>query len=335
MSKKDNIQTNNFTDIQAAAMAAMNFGNRAIRQKNGLYGVTSGIDIIDRKLGGFQKSNLMIVAGRSAMGKTAFAANIAYNAAIAYKKNRVIGIPHSKNRGAVVGFFSIEMSSEKLVNRILSAQTGISNVDLNRGNLTQEDFNTFSKVTNELQDLPLIINDYAEISIAEIKEQARNLHKNQGLGLLIVDCLQLIKYDYSPIPKNQKFSAIIRELKELAMELEIPIVALSQISSNSETIDSNRPLLSDLYDYGSIEEHADMVTFIHRAEYYHNLQEPDAGTPEHMRWLEDREFLQDHAEFIVAKNRLGPTGIIELQFEAEITKFSDRPMSPDYQAEKH
>ena len=273
------------------------------------------------------------------MGKTALATNIAFNAAKAYVQDKVSGVPDDQNKGAVVGFFSLEMASDQLASRILAEQAGLSSQDMRQGKLSQEEFNRLSRVAMELEGLPLHIDDTAGLSIGALRTRARRLQRQKGLGLVIVDYLQLLSgtrgKGRGPENRVQEVSEITRGLKALAKELEIPVIALSQLSRAIESRDNKRPLLSDLRESGTIEQDADMVTFVYRPEYYHQQQEPDNGTPEHMQWLEEGEKLLGLAEFIIGKQRHGPTGIIELQFEAEITKFSDRPLSPGYHAEKH
>ena len=294
---------------------------------------------INKKIGGLHKSDLLIIAGRPAMGKTALATNIAFNAAKAYVQDKASGVPDDQNKGAVVGFFSLEMASDQLASRILAEQAGLSSQDMRQGKLSQEEFNRLSRVAMELEGLPLHIDDTAGLSIGALRTRARRLQRQKGLGLVIVDYLQLLSgtrgKGRGPENRVQEVSEITRGLKALAKELEIPVIALSQLSRAIESRDNKRPLLSDLRESGTFEQDADMVTFVYRPEYYHQQQEPDNGTPEHMQWLEEGEKLLGLAEFIIGKQRHGPTGIIELQFEAEITKFSDRPLSPGYHAEKH
>ncbi|MCP5382976.1 MAG: replicative DNA helicase [Kordiimonadaceae bacterium] len=328
-----------FKNFRDSAIAAVNVIGNALQRKGDLAGVTTGFESINRKIGGLHKSDLLIIAGRPAMGKTALATNIAFNAAKAWKHDRDLGFPDDQNKGAVVGFFSLEMSSDQLASRILAEQAGLSSQDMRQGKLTQTQFNQLSRVAIELEDLPLFIDDTPGLTIGALRTRARRLQRQYGLGLVIVDYLQLLRgtgiKGKGIENRVQEISEITRGLKGLAKELNIPVIALSQLSRTIESRENKRPLLSDLRESGTIEQDADMVTFVYRPEYYHNQQEPDAGTPEHMQWLEEGEKLLGLAEFIIGKQRHGPTGIIELQFEAEITKFSDRPLSPEYHAEKH
>ncbi len=329
-----------FKDFKTSAITAVNVIGAALRRKGDLAGVTTGFESINRKIGGLHKSDLLIIAGRPAMGKTALATNMAFNAAKAWKHDKELGVPDDENKGAVVGFFSLEMSSDQLASRILAEQAGMSSQDMRQGNLSQEEFNKLSRVAIELEGLPLHIDDTPGLTIGALRTRARRLQRQKGLGLVIVDYLQLLRgtgggKGKGPENRVQEVSEITRGLKALAKELSIPVVALSQLSRTIESRDNKRPLLSDLRESGTIEQDADMVTFVYRPEYYHNQQEPDPGTAEHMQWLEEGEKLLGLAEFIIGKQRHGPTGIVELQFEAEITKFSDRPLSPEYHAEQH
>lgn len=328
-----------FKDFKTSAITAVNVIGAALRRKGDLAGVTTGFESINRKIGGLHKSDLLIIAGRPAMGKTALATNIAFNAAKAWKHDKELGVPDDENKGAVVGFFSLEMSSDQLASRILAEQAGMSSQNMRQGRLTQEEFNKLSRVAVELEGLPLHIDDTPGLTIGALRTRARRLQRQKGLGLVIVDYLQLLRGTGTKGKgienRVQEVSEITRGLKALAKELSIPVVALSQLSRAIEARDNKRPLLSDLRESGTIEQDADMVTFVYRPEYYHNQQEPDPGSAEHMAWLEEGEKILGLAEFIIGKQRHGPTGIVELQFEAEITKFSDRPLSPEYHAEQH
>jgi replicative DNA helicase len=328
-----------FKDFFKSATAAVNIISAALRRKGDLAGVTTGFESINRKIGGLHKSDLIIIAGRPAMGKTALATNIAFNAARAWKHDKELGVPDDENKGAVVGFFSLEMSSDQLASRILAEQTGMSSQNMRQGKLTQEEFNRLARTATELEGLPLHIDDTPGLTIGALRTRARRLQRQKGLGLVIVDYLQLLRgtgiKGKGIENRVQEISEITRGLKALAKELSIPVVALSQLSRAIESRDNKRPLLSDLRESGTIEQDADMVTFVYRPEYYHNQREPDAGTADHMAWLEEGEKLLGLAEFIIGKQRHGPTGTVELRFEAEITKFSDRPLSPEYHAEQH
>lgn len=323
-----------FEKFFQSATTAVNFISAALSRKGGLAGITTGFDSIDNKIGGLHKSDLLILAGRPAMGKTALATNIGFNAAKAFKHDKELGVSDEDNKGAVVGFFSLEMSSDQLASRILAEQAGLSSQDMRQGKLNQEQFNKLSRVAMELENLPLHIDDTPGLTIGTLRTRARRLKRQHGLGLVIVDYLQLLRGTGSGGKgvenRVQEVSEITRGLKGLAKELEIPVIALSQLNRSIESRENKRPLLSDLRESGSIEQDADMVTFVYRAEYYHNQNEPDAGTSEHLIWQEEGEQLFGMAEFIIGKQRHGPTGIIPLKFEAQITKFSDLPIGDNY-----
>ncbi|PCI32700.1 MAG: replicative DNA helicase [Alphaproteobacteria bacterium] len=320
-----------FKDFAASSSAAVKNIERAFKRGGKLAGKTTGFDSINRKIGGLHNSDLMIIAGRPAMGKTALATNIAFNTAKAYRDDMELGISHEDTKGAVVAFFSLEMAADQLAARILAEQANLSSQDLRQGKLTQEQFNKLARTAQDLEELPLFIDDTASLSIGALRTRARRLKRQHGLGLVIVDYLQLLsgsgRGGRGPENRVQEVSEITRGLKGLAKELSIPVIALSQLSRNVEARDNKRPLLSDLRESGSIEQDADMVTFVYRPEYYHNLIQPDEGTPEHIDWLVKGEELYGRAEFIIAKQRHGPTGKIDLMFEASITKFSDLPES--------
>jgi len=328
-----------FKSFARSATDAVNLIEMAFKRGGKLAGKTTGFDSINKHIGGLHKSDLMILAGRPAMGKTALATNIAFNAAKAYHDDRLLGISHEENKGAVVAFFSLEMSADQLASRILSEQSQLSSQDLRQGKLNQEQFNKLARTAQDLEDLPLFIDDTASLSIGALRTRARRLKRQEGLGLVIVDYLQLLsgsgRGGKGPENRVQEISEITRGLKGLAKELEIPVFALSQLSRTIESRDNKRPLLSDLRESGSIEQDADMVTFVYRPEYYHNQKEPDADTPEHLIWQEEGEKLFGKAEFIIGKQRHGPTGIIMLQFEANTTRFSDLPVSDDYLPEQN
>ncbi|PHZ86347.1 replicative DNA helicase [Paremcibacter congregatus] len=323
-----------FKSFAKSATDAVNIIEMAFKRGGKLAGKTTGFDSINKHIGGLHKSDLMILAGRPAMGKTALATNMAFNAAKAYRDDALLGVPHEENKGAVVAFFSLEMSADQLAARILSEQASLSSQDLRQGRLDQEQFNKLARTAQDLEELPLFIDDTASLTIGALRTRARRLKRQHGLGFLVIDYLQLLsgssRNGRGPENRVQEISEITRGLKGLAKELEIPVLALSQLSRTIESRDNKRPLLSDLRESGSIEQDADMVTFVYRPEYYHNQVEPDADTPEHMIWQEEGEKLFGKAEFIIGKQRHGPTGIITLQFEANTTRFSDLPTSDDY-----
>ncbi|PCI46108.1 MAG: replicative DNA helicase [Alphaproteobacteria bacterium] len=323
-----------FKSFEKSTADAISIIEMAFKRGGKLAGKTTGFDSINRKIGGLHKSDLMIIAGRPAMGKTALATNIAFNTAKAYRDDMALGISHEESKGAVVAFFSLEMAADQLAARILAEQAGLSSQDLRQGKLSQEEFNKLARTAQELEDLPLFIDDTASLNIGALRTRARRLKRKHGVGLVIVDYLQLLsgsgRGGRGPENRVQEISEITRGLKGLAKELQIPVMALSQLSRAVEARENKRPLLSDLRESGSIEQDADMVTFVYRPEYYHNLVQPDEGTPEHLDWMAKGELLFGRAEFIIAKQRHGPTGKIDLLFEASTTKFSDLPESAAY-----
>ncbi|WP_417318099.1 replicative DNA helicase [Emcibacter sp.] len=326
-----------FKAFAKAAAEAVNIIEISRKNAGKLSGITTGFTSINNHIGGLHKSDLMILAGRPAMGKTALATNIAFNAAKFYMEQLQAGIPHEENRGAVTAFFSLEMSADQLATRILAEQANLPSQDLRKGQINQDQFAALARTSMELEELPLFIDDTPSLSIGGLRTRARRLKRQHGLGLLIVDYLQLLRGgDRGRGPENrvQEISEITRGLKGLAKELQIPVLALSQLSRTIESRDNKRPLLSDLRESGSIEQDADMVTFVYRPEYYLHQQQPDPGTPEHAIWLEECDKMHGKAEFIIGKQRHGPTGIIELNFSSETTKFSDPPVADDHLPER-
>ncbi|VAW01131.1 Replicative DNA helicase (DnaB), partial [hydrothermal vent metagenome] len=327
-----------FKSFAKSATDAVAIIETAFKRGGRLAGKTTGFTSINQHIGGLHKSDLMILAGRPAMGKTALATNIAFNTAKAYRDDMALDISHDDSKGAVVAFFSLEMSADQLAARILAEQAALSAQDLRQGKLDQDQFNQLARTAQELEELPLYIDDTASLSIGALRTRARRLKRQHGVGLVIVDYLQLLtgsgRGSRGPENRVQEISEITRGLKGLAKELEIPVLALSQLSRAIESRDNKRPLLSDLRESGSIEQDADMVTFVYRAEYYHKQAEPDLDTPDYLIWQEQGEKLFGMAEFIIGKQRHGPTGIIQLQFDASTTKFSDLPTSDDYLPEQ-
>lgn len=288
----------------------------AYKRDSHIVGVTSGLLDIDRRLGGLHPSDLIILAGRPSMGKTALATNIAFNAAKAQLKGK---------EGAVVAFFSLEMSAEQLANRLLGQEAGISSDKIRRGEISQNDFPKFVEVSRELNQLPLYIDDTPALSVPAIRTRARRLQRQGGLGLIVIDYLQLIGTPGGKSSDNrvQELSEITRGLKALAKELNVPVIALSQLSRAVESRDDKRPQLSDLRESGSIEQDADVVMFVYREEYYESRKEPSPGTDKWREWDVRMTQLKNLAEVIIAKQRHGPIGTVKLHFEGMLTKFSN------------
>ncbi len=328
-----------FKKFSESSADAVGLIEMAFKRGGKLAGKTTGFESINKHIGGLHKSDLMILAGRPAMGKTALATNIAFNTARAYRDDMALGIPHEESKGAVVAFFSLEMSADQLAARILAEQSGLSAQDLRQGKLSQDEFNRLARTAQELEGLPLFIDDSPALNIGALMTRARRLKRQERVGLVIVDYLQLLtgsgRGSRGPENRVQEISEITRGLKGLAKQLEIPVLALSQLSRAIESRENKRPLLSDLRESGSIEQDADMVTFVYRPEYYHKQNEPDPDTQDHLIWLEEGDKLEGRAEFIIGKQRHGPTGKINLLFDAATTKFSDLPTSDDYLPEQN
>lgn len=315
--------------VRQAISKAVQSIEDAFQRDGNLVGVTTGLKDMDAKLGGLHASDLLILAGRPSMGKTSLATNIAYNAAKAYRNTDGV-------EGAVVGFFSLEMSAEQLVGRILAEATEISSEKLRRGELTDDEFtNKLVPQSNLLSELPLYIDDTPALSIAALRTRARRLKRSNGLGLIVVDYLQLMKGSGRRSDNRvQEISEVTQGLKAVAKELNVPVVALSQLSRQVENREDKRPQLSDLRESGSIEQDADVVMFVYREEYYEGRKEPSEGTPEHADWQERMARVHNMAEVIIGKQRHGPIGTIRLMFRPEFTRFGDL-VSEDYLPEHH
>jgi replicative DNA helicase len=291
-----------------------------------LSGVTTGLDSINTKVGGLHNSDLIILAGRPGMGKTALVTNIAFNAAQRWQREREDGIAEDKGVGAKVAFFSLEMSADQLATRILAEQSGISSELLRMGKISRDDFRELSRASRELQELPLFIDDTPALTIAALRTRARRLQRRHSIGLIIVDYLQLLQGSGRGSNDNRvnEISEISRGLKTLAKELGVPVIALSQLSRAVEQREDKRPQLSDLRESGSIEQDADMVWFVYREDYYEASKQPAPDNEAaYTAWREKMEKIHGLSELIVAKQRHGSTGKVRLKFEAKITKFSD------------
>jgi len=316
-----------FTD---AAARAIDMAAAAYRRDGKLSGIATGLTDLDRMMGGLQSSDLVIIAGRPGMGKTALATNIAYNIARAYRAET---LPEGRIKtldGGVVGFFSLEMSAEQLATRIISERSGVPSYKIRRGDIVEDERRgvfEFSKITEaarEMQMIPLYIDETGGISIAQLVSRARRLKRQRGLDVLFVDYLQLLSGSSRRGDNRvQELTEITTSLKALAKELNAPIVALSQLSRQVENRDDKRPQLSDLRESGSIEQDADVVMFVYREEYYLKNTKPREGTDEHLKWMGAMEQAHGKAEIIVGKQRHGPTGTVDVQFDADVTRFSN------------
>ncbi|WP_375618483.1 replicative DNA helicase [Bartonella sp. AC134YNZD] len=310
-----------FENFNEAVKKAVDMATAAKRRSSRLSGIATHIKTLDETMGGLQPSDLIILAGRPGMGKTSLATNIAFNIANACNRDAST----QENEGGIVGFFSLEMSTEQLATRIISEQTEISSSDMRRGNISEEQFAKIIRATHSLQKAQLYIDQTGGISIAQLAARARRLKRQHGLDVLIIDYIQLITSYSKRSSENrvQEITAITTGLKALAKELNIPIIALSQLSRQVENRTDKRPQLSDLRESGSIEQDADIVLFVYREEYYLKNEEPKMGSPEHVKWQERMNEMTGQADVIVAKQRHGATGIVHLAFQSDFTRFSD------------
>jgi replicative DNA helicase len=322
-----------FRAFETALVDAINNAEAAFKRSGRTVGVATGFGDLDTKLGGLHPSDLVILAGRPSMGKTALATNIAFNAAKAYKPARGPDGRTFAEDGAVIGFFSLEMSAEQLATRILAEESGVSSDRIRRGDVSHEDFDKFVRASQQLAALRLFIDDTPALTVSALRTRSRRLMRQQGLGLIIVDYLQLLRASNQVrVIENrvQEVSDITRGLKALAKELNVPVLALSQLSRAVEQREDKRPMLADLRESGSIEQDADVVMFIFREEYYKS-REPIRGLDEaddkfdkrYHAWKEELERVHGVGEIIVAKQRHGPIGTIKLRFDAQTTKFED------------
>ena len=304
-----------FVTFKDALKETIDMATAAYRNDQGIVGVPSGLTDLDDRLGGLHKQDLIIIAGRPSMGKTALATNIAFNAAENIQK---------KDKKTSVAFFSLEMSSEQLSTRILSEQSRIKSNDIRRGKINQEDFEKFIEASKNLENLPLHIDDTPAITISALSNRARRLKRKQGLDLIVIDYIQLMKSSgYRNEGRVLEIAEITQGLKALAKELDVPVLALSQLSRQVEQREDKKPQLADLRESGSIEQDADVVMFVFREQYYLEKQEPKLGTAEHVEWQEKMNQVHNQAEIIIGKQRHGPTGLIKLEFESAFTKFKD------------
>jgi replicative DNA helicase len=318
-----------------ATTLAVKMAQKALNSGGHLSGITTGLDSINAKIGGMHHSDLMILAGRPGMGKTALATNIAFNAAQRYMRDRQDGIEHAASVGAKVAFFSLEMSADQLATRILAEQARISGEALRMGKISRAEFNQLAAAAADLENLPLFIDDTAGLTIGALHTRMRRLQRrhNNEIGLVVVDYLQLLtgSAKASGDGRVQEISEISRGLKTLAKDMNVPVLALSQLSRQVEQREDKRPQLSDLRESGSIEQDADIVMFVFREDYYVAAKEPKRPTEgdsakifeDHAQWATDMERVFGLAEFIVAKQRHGSTGKVVLKFEPSITRFSD------------
>ena len=313
-----------FLGFSAALTHAIEMANNAYQREGGLSGISTGLRDLDAKMGGLQSSDLIILAGRPSMGKTALVTNIAFNVAKNYKSERQPDGTDKVLDGAVVGFFSLEMSAEQLATRILAEQAEISSEKIRRGMINEAEFKRLVQVSQQMASIPLFIDQTGGISIAQLAARARKLKRQRGLGLLIVDYLQLLTGSRRTSEgRVQEITEITTGLKALAKELAVPIIALSQLSRQVEQREDKRPQLSDLRESGSIEQDADVVMFVFREEYYVERTKPTEGTAEFQEWMAKMQMVSGKAEAIIGKQRHGPVGTVTLSFEGQYTRFGN------------
>ena len=299
--------------------SALEMAQAAYKRDGHVTGVTTGLRDLDAKLGGLQKSDLVILAGRPAMGKTALATNIGFNAAQAIKDR-------DTNEYNKVAFFSLEMSSEQLATRIMEEKSGISSDRIRRGDVKPHDFDRIVEASQAMSQAPFYIDDTPAMNIPMLRTRARRLKRQHGLDLIIIDYLQLMRAASNKGAENrvQEISEITRGLKAIAKELDVPVLALSQLSRAVEMRDDKRPQLADLRESGSIEQDADVVMFVYREQYYHERKKPDEEDQAKMSdWQAKAERVHNKAELIIAKQRHGPVGTVNLYFDGNITRFGD------------
>ena len=317
-----------------ATKEALRTAEKALNSGGHLSGITTGLEGLNGKIGGLHNSDLLIVAGRPGMGKTSLATNIAFAAAERFVRDTIDdGIEPEKSAGAAVGFFSLEMSADQLATRILAEQSGISSENLRMGKISKQEFRELARAAAKLENLPLYIDDTPGLTIAALRARARRLKRQKGIGLVVVDYLQLLQGTGRNSNENRvnEISEISRGLKTLAKELDLPVLALSQLSRAVEQREDKRPQLSDLRESGSIEQDADIVMFVYREEYYAASREPKRPGPDddvkvheaHEEWAQEMGRVYGTAELIVAKQRHGATGKVRMKFDSRVTKFSD------------
>lgn len=313
-----------FQSFLTAVTDAVNVANAAYQRDGGLAGVSTGLIDMDRKLGGLHRSDLLILAGRPSMGKTSLATNIAFNIAKAFRRGETPDGSTGTIDGGVVGFFSLEMSAEQLAARILSEAAQVPSEQIRRGDMSEAEFRNFVEAAKALEACPLFIDDTPALPISQLAARARRLKRTHGLDVLIVDYLQLVRPASAKDSRVNEVSEITQGLKAIAKELDIPVIALSQLSRQVEAREDKRPQLSDLRESGSIEQDADVVMFVFREEYYKEREKPGEHELEKMAaWQDEMARLHGKAEVIIGKQRHGPIGTVELSFEGRFTRFGN------------
>ena len=306
-----------FLKFNQALDQTIEMATNAMKNDQGIVGVPTGLDDLDERLGGLHKSDLVIIAGRPSMGKTALATNIAY-----YAAKKIL----DSGKKSSIAFFSLEMSSEQLSTRILSEQSRIKSNDIRRGKVSEEEFNRLIESSRNIHELPLYIDETPAITISTLSNRARRIKRLFGLDMIVVDYIQLMTTGSKRFDgRVQEISEITQGLKALAKELGVPVLALSQLSRAVEQRDDKKPQLADLRESGSIEQDADVVMFVFREEYYLERKEPKLGTIEHGEWQAKMNEILGTADIIIGKQRHGPTGNVKVEFEGIYTKFKNAP----------
>jgi len=313
-----------FQKFETALINAVDRAVRAYSRDQRVTGLATGLSDLDIKIGGLQPSDLIILAGRSGMGTTALATNIAYNVAKAWRGEVRTDGTIETIQGGIVGFFSLEMAAEQLATRIIAAQSGISAGTIRRGAISERDFEKIKDVAIELQHLPFFIDETGGLSIGQLAARARRLKRERGLDLIVLDNIQLLESTTRRAYEGgtKGLTEIFRELKALAKELNVPILTLAELPQQIDYRGDKRPRLMDLSESGLI-EHADVVLFVFREEYYVSQREPPPETEEHRNWQVEMEAVYGKSEIILAKQRDGPTGTVLLQFNPVVMRFDN------------
>lgn len=306
------INEKSFVSLKFSINESIESIDRAMKTSDHVAGISTGLIELDKKLSGFHNSDLIILAGRPSMGKTAFAINMAFNASKALMRS--YNAEEDNNLPPSVGIFSLEMSSQQIASRLLSMMTGIDSTQLRNGDVSEAYYNELKKSGVTLSEMPIFIDDTPALSIAAIRTRARKLKRKHNLRILFIDYLQLIRPSTKSDNRVLEISEITQGLKAIAKELDIPVIALSQLSRAVEQRADNKPMLSDLRESGSIEQDSDVVMFIYRKEYYLSRQQPSPGTPEHDKWQEEIDKVHETAEILVAKHRNGAVGSVIVRY---------------------
>ncbi|HWA61795.1 MAG TPA: replicative DNA helicase [Caulobacteraceae bacterium] len=314
-----------FKEFSKSLGGALEMAAEAYNRDGGLAGLSTGLVDLDQKLGGLHPSDLIILAARPSMGKSALAVNIAFNVARRYAWEPQPDGSRKTVSGGVVAFFQLEMSAEQLAMRLLAEVSGVPSDLIRRGEITASDYGRIRDAAAEIQEAPLYIDDTGGISLAKLVARARRLKRTVGLDLIIIDYLQLVTVDGGSRMDNrvQEVSQVTQGMKALAKELKVPIIACAQLSRQVENREDKRPQLADLRESGSIEQDADVVMSIYRESYYLSRVEPKEGTPEHLAWAEEMDKIRNVAELIIGKQRHGPIGTVKLSYDENVTKFGN------------